>query len=142
MLSRGDTWWQVVLVPIIVGMFANYKFPKTVRCAVPNRLPIGATTRLPCLQVKKIEPFSPVVGVLSTCILVGSAVAQCAAPIKAAGLSLQLACATVRLSRTFTWPSARHTPDTTARARPSDTAAAACCRWARCLLRMQAARLQ
>ena len=96
MLSRGDTWWQVVLVPIIVGMFANYKFPKTVRCSVPDRLPIGATTHLPCLQVKKIEPFSPVVGVLSTCVLVGSAVAQCAAPIKAAGLSLQLACATVR----------------------------------------------
>ena len=66
---------QVVLVPIVVGMLANYKFPKT---------------------VKKIEPFSPVVGVLSTCVLVGSAVAQCAAPIKAAGLSLQLACATVR----------------------------------------------
>merc|ERR1711990_915182 len=55
---------QVVLVPIVVGMLANYKFPKT---------------------VKKIEPFSPIVGVLSTCILVGSAVSQCAAPILAAG---------------------------------------------------------
>lgn len=62
---------QVVLVPIIVGMLANAKFPKT---------------------VKKIEPFSPVVGVLSTCVLVGAAVAQCAAPIKEAGMALQAAC--------------------------------------------------
>ena len=46
---------QVVLLPIVVGMLANAKFPKS---------------------VKKIEPFSPIVGVLSTCILVGSAVAQ------------------------------------------------------------------
>merc|ERR1719453_2078515 len=67
---------QVVLVPIIVGMLANYKFPKT---------------------VKNIEPFSPVVGVLSTCILVGSAVAQCAEPIKAAGLSLQAAAALLHI---------------------------------------------
>jgi BASS family bile acid:Na+ symporter len=61
---------QVVLLPIVVGMLANAKFPKS---------------------VKKIEPFSPIVGVLSTCILVGSAVAQCAGPIKSAGLPLQLA---------------------------------------------------
>ena len=50
---------QVVLLPIVLGMGANYKFPKT---------------------VKKIEPFSPIVGVLSTILLVGSAVAQCSAP--------------------------------------------------------------
>jgi len=67
---------QVVLVPIIVGMLANAKFPKT---------------------VKKIEPFSPVVGVLSTCILVGSAVSQCAAPILAAGGSLQVAAALLHI---------------------------------------------
>merc|ERR1719238_1059637 len=67
---------QVVLVPIIVGMLANAKFPKT---------------------VKKIEPFSPVVGVLSTCILVGAAVAQCAAPIKEAGITLQLAAALLHI---------------------------------------------
>merc|ERR1719238_2263258 len=67
---------QVVLVPIVVGMLANAKFPKT---------------------VKKIEPFSPVVGVLSTCVLVGSAVAQCAEPIKAAGLSLQLTAALLHI---------------------------------------------
>jgi bile acid:Na+ symporter, BASS family len=40
--------------------------------------------------VKKILPFAPVVGVLSTCLLVGSAVAQVSDPILAAGLSLQL----------------------------------------------------
>merc|ERR1711871_1752284 len=61
---------QVVLVPIVLGMLANRRFPRA---------------------VKNIEPFSPVVGVLSTCVLVGSAVAQCAAPIKAAGVSLQAA---------------------------------------------------
>ena len=43
---------QVVLLPIVIGMLANYKFPKA---------------------VVKIEPFSPIVGVLSTCVLVGSA---------------------------------------------------------------------
>merc|ERR1719506_719833 len=63
---------QVVLLPIVLGMLANAKFPKAVR---------------------KIEPFSPIVGVLSTCVLVGSAVAQCSAPILAAGLKLQVAAA-------------------------------------------------
>jgi len=67
---------QVVLVPIVLGMLANAKFPKS---------------------VKKIEPFSPIVGVLSTCILVGSAVSQCAAPILAAGGSLQVAAALLHI---------------------------------------------
>jgi BASS family bile acid:Na+ symporter len=40
--------------------------------------------------VEKILPFAPVVGVLSTCLLVASAVAQVAEPILAAGLSLQI----------------------------------------------------
>merc|ERR1719223_2082037 len=40
---------QVVLVPIVLGMLANAKFPQA---------------------VKNIEPFSPVVCVLSTCVLV------------------------------------------------------------------------
>jgi BASS family bile acid:Na+ symporter len=40
--------------------------------------------------VEKILPFAPVVGVVSTCLLVASAVAQVAEPIKAAGLGLQL----------------------------------------------------
>ena len=44
---------------VVIGMFMNAKFPKA---------------------VKKIEPFSPIVGVLSTILLVGSAVAQCSAP--------------------------------------------------------------
>lgn len=65
---------QVVLVPLVVGMLANVKFPKA---------------------VKAVEPFSPVVGVLCTCVLVGSAVAQCAAPILAAGWKLQLSAFTL-----------------------------------------------
>ena len=63
---------QVVLLPIILGMSINAKFPKV---------------------VKKIEPFSPIVGVISTCVLVGSAVAQCSAPILSAGIRLQAVCA-------------------------------------------------
>ncbi|GKY96862.1 hypothetical protein MPSEU_000645300 [Mayamaea pseudoterrestris] len=60
---------QVVLVPILAGMTANKFFPKL---------------------VKKILPFAPVVGVVSTCLLVASAVAQVADPILKAGLSLQM----------------------------------------------------
>ena len=41
--------------------------------------------------VKSILPFAPVVGVVSTCLLVASSVAQVAEPIKAAGWSLQVA---------------------------------------------------
>jgi len=44
-----------------------------------------------------VEPFSPIVGVLCTCVLVGSAVAQCATPIKEAGLTLQLAAAALHI---------------------------------------------
>merc|ERR1719313_2353345 len=76
--ALGVAWStiQVVLVPIILGMGLNAKFPET---------------------VKKILPFAPIVGVTSTCILVGSAVASCAAPIVAAGSSLQIACALLHI---------------------------------------------
>jgi BASS family bile acid:Na+ symporter len=40
--------------------------------------------------VKKILPFAPVVGVVSTCLLVASAVAQVAEPIINAGWGLQV----------------------------------------------------
>jgi len=60
---------QVVLAPIAIGMSANKFFPKF---------------------VKAILPFAPVVGVVSTCLLVASAVAQVAEPILNAGWGLQL----------------------------------------------------
>ena len=60
---------QVVLGPIAVGMATNKFFPNF---------------------VKKILPFAPVVGVVSTCLLVASAVAQVAEPILNAGLQLQV----------------------------------------------------
>jgi len=60
---------QVVLAPIALGMSLNKWAPKFVAA---------------------ILPFSPVVGVLSTCLLVASAVAQVVEPILNAGLSLQL----------------------------------------------------
>jgi bile acid:Na+ symporter, BASS family len=57
------------LAPIAVGMTLNKYFPKV---------------------VETILPFAPVVGVVSTCLLVASAVAQVADPIRQAGLALQL----------------------------------------------------
>lgn len=63
---------QVVLAPILVGMSVNAKFPKL---------------------VQKILPFSPILGVLLTCALVGTSVAGCAAPILGAGFKLQAAAA-------------------------------------------------
>lgn len=60
---------QVVLGPIAIGMATNKYFPGF---------------------VKKILPITPVVGVLSTCLLVASAVAQVSEPILNAGLQLQL----------------------------------------------------
>lgn len=60
---------QVVLAPIAIGMATNKFFPNF---------------------VKKILPFAPVVGVVSTCLLVASAVAQVAEPILNAGLKLQV----------------------------------------------------
>lgn len=60
---------EVVLAPIAVGMTLNKFFPKV---------------------VKAILPFAPVVGVVSTCLLVASAVAQVAEPILGAGIGLQI----------------------------------------------------
>jgi BASS family bile acid:Na+ symporter len=60
---------QVVLAPIVIGMTTNKFFPRF---------------------VEKILPFAPVVGVVSTCLLVASAVAQVAEPILNAGLRLQI----------------------------------------------------
>jgi len=62
---------QVVLAPIAIGMSTNKFFPNF---------------------VKKILPITPVIGVLSTCMLVASAVAQVAEPIINAGWGLQAAC--------------------------------------------------
>eukprot|EP01041_Mallomonas_annulata_P004072 gene4072-8101_t len=60
---------QVVLAPIVVGMLANRFAPKA---------------------VEKVLPATPVIGMVSTCILVASAVAQCAPAILSAGINLQL----------------------------------------------------
>ncbi|KAG5187002.1 putative anion:sodium symporter [Tribonema minus] len=60
---------EVVLAPIAVGMATNKYFPKL---------------------VKAVLPITPVVGVLSTCFLVASAVAQVAPTIISAGIALQI----------------------------------------------------
>jgi len=49
-----------------------------------------ATNRFFPNFVKKILPFAPVVGVVSTCLLVASAVAQVSGDIMAAGIMLQV----------------------------------------------------
>ena len=59
---------QVVLAPIITGMTLNKLYPKT---------------------ITKLIPATPVIGVVSTCLLVASAVAQCAPAISSAGINLQ-----------------------------------------------------
>lgn len=46
---------------------------------------------------KAVTPFTPVVGVISTVLLVGASVAKCAEPIKGAGLPLQMACCALHL---------------------------------------------
>merc|ERR1711943_24263 len=56
-------------VALSVVMTTNAKFPKV---------------------VKKITPVTPVIGMVSTCLLVAAAVGQVAEPILAAGLNLQL----------------------------------------------------
>ena len=61
---------QVVLAPILLGMSINAKFPKFVQAVLP---------------------FSPILGVLITCLLVGVSVASSAGEILAAGPTLQLA---------------------------------------------------
>lgn len=60
---------QVVLAPIAIGMTTNQFFPKF---------------------VKAILPITPLVGVISTCLLVASAVAQVSDQIINAGLALQI----------------------------------------------------
>ena len=60
---------QLVLMPVPVGMLLNRYANRT---------------------VSAVLPFSPVIGVIDTCLLVGSSVAQCATPIMQAGLSLQI----------------------------------------------------
>lgn len=60
---------QVVLFPIALGMLLNHYANRAVRAVLP---------------------FSPVVGVAATCLLVGSSVAQCATPIMQAGWNLQI----------------------------------------------------
>jgi BASS family bile acid:Na+ symporter len=60
---------QVVLAPIVLGMTANKFLPKV---------------------VSAILPITPVIGVASTCLLVASAIAQCASSIVSAGWGLQI----------------------------------------------------
>jgi len=67
---------QVVLLPILLGATLNQIAYKAMRT---------------------IEPFCPIVGVTSTIVLVGAAVAQCSQPILEAGRPLQIACMLLHL---------------------------------------------
>jgi len=68
--------FQVVLLPIFLGVGFNTMAPKI---------------------CKAVSPFTPVIGVISTVLLVGASVAKCAEPIHSAGAPLQLACAALHL---------------------------------------------
>jgi len=68
--------FQVVLAPIFLGVAANTLVPKLCKAAAP---------------------FTPIVGVISTVLLVGASVAKCAEPILGAGLPLQFACLALHL---------------------------------------------
>jgi len=68
--------FQVVLAPIFLGVAANTFAPKV---------------------CKACATYTPVVGVISTVLLVGASVAKCAGPILNAGLPLQLACLALHL---------------------------------------------
>ena len=68
--------FQVVLAPIFLGVGCNTLVPKF---------------------CKAVTPYTPVIGVISTVLLVGASVAGCAAPIKGAGIPLQLACLALHL---------------------------------------------
>jgi len=68
--------FQVVLAPIFLGVGLNTLVPKF---------------------CKSVAPFTPVVGVIATVLLVGASVAKCAEPIIGAGLPLQLACLALHL---------------------------------------------
>jgi len=67
---------QVVLAPIILGVGLNTVAPKL---------------------CKAVSPFTPLIGVIATVLLVGASVAKCAEPILGAGLPLQLACLALHL---------------------------------------------
>lgn len=68
--------FQVVLAPIFLGVAANTLAPKV---------------------CKACATYTPVVGVISTVLLVGASVAKCASPILNAGLPLQVACLLLHL---------------------------------------------
>ena len=80
----------MVLAPIAIGMLTNKFFPKF---------------------VKAILPFAPVVGVVSTCLLVASAVAQVAEPILNAGISLQVRYMSTLVLCVWIAELKRHKPD-------------------------------
>jgi len=68
--------FQVVLAPIFLGVGFNTLAPKF---------------------CKAVTPYTPLVGVISTVLLVGASVAKCAQPILGAGAPLQFACMALHL---------------------------------------------
>ena len=55
-----------------------------------EQLPSGRANKFANRAVKAVLPFSPVVGMVSTCLLVAAAVGQCSTAILNAGWSLQV----------------------------------------------------
>merc|ERR1712232_11259 len=68
--------FHVVLAPIFFGVLMNSLAPDVCRA---------------------VKPYTPVIGVIVTVLLVAASVAKCAAPIINAGLPLQFACLALHL---------------------------------------------
>merc|ERR1719356_2443863 len=68
--------FQVVLAPIFLGVGFNKLLPNI---------------------TEAVAPYTPIIGVVSTVLLVGASVAKCAQSISNAGLPLQLACLTLHV---------------------------------------------
>lgn len=98
MMTTSTTLGAIVMTPLISKLFIGAVIPvnavgiawSTIQ-VVLFPIALGMVLNKYCNKfVKAVLPFSPVLGVAATCLLVGSSVAQCVTPILQAGLSLQI----------------------------------------------------
>eukprot|EP00928_Gymnodinium_smaydae_P064203 TRINITY_DN47603_c0_g1_i1.p1 TRINITY_DN47603_c0_g1~~TRINITY_DN47603_c0_g1_i1.p1 ORF type:complete len:485 (+),score=116.30 TRINITY_DN47603_c0_g1_i1:87-1457(+) len=100
LMTTSTTLGCIVMTPLICKMVLGTVVPvdalgivwSTLQVVLaPIFLGVGVNTLAPRL-CKALEPFTPVIGVVSTVALVGASVAKCAVHIAQAGTPLQLAC--------------------------------------------------
>jgi len=105
LMTTGTTIGCIFMTPLICKMVLGAVVPVDALGIVvstfqvvlaPIFLGVGLNTLAPSF-CKTVAPFTPVVGVIATVLLVGASVAKCAEPIIGAGLPLQLACLSLHL---------------------------------------------